>query len=160
MIFITVGTQLNFDRLIGYVDSWVKSRGVVDVEIFAQVGDSVYQTDSFETVKFVGLSDYQLLIERCDLIVSHAGMGSILTALEWNIPLIIFPRDVSLGEHRNAHQLATCKSFSGSPGVYVAETEEELFKLLDHRKKLNSGTLVPSFEYEKLLDEVSSLLTL
>ena len=36
MIFVTVGTQLAFDRMIKAVDEWAGARGRTDV--FAQVG--------------------------------------------------------------------------------------------------------------------------
>ena len=40
-------------------------------------------------------------------IVAHAGMGTILTALETGKRLLVMPRRAALGEHRNDHQLAT-----------------------------------------------------
>ena len=45
-------------------------------------------------------------------IVAHAGMGTILTALEIGKPLLVMPRRAALGEHRNDHQLATARRFA------------------------------------------------
>jgi UDP-N-acetylglucosamine transferase subunit ALG13 len=46
------------------------------------------------------------------------------------------PRDHTLGEHRNAHQVATAKKFADVPGIWVAFTETELRGLLRNLKLL------------------------
>ena len=51
-----------------------------------------------------------------DAIIAHAGMGTILTALEMGKPLLVMPRRAELGEHRNDHQLATAMRFADLGG--------------------------------------------
>jgi UDP-N-acetylglucosamine transferase subunit ALG13 len=77
-------------------------------------------------------------------------MGSILTALKYKKPIILFPRNADFGEHRNNHQQATLRSFKDTPGVYAAFSESELLALLDNRDNLQPSTLNVSPEYEKL----------
>ena len=60
-----------------------------------------------------------------DAVVAHAGIGTILGALELGKPTVVMPRRAALGEHRNDHQLATARRFSG-PGIAVALDEHEL----------------------------------
>ena len=64
-------------------------------------------------------------------IVAHAGMGTILTALEMGKPLLVMPRRAALGEHRNDHQLATAHRFAELGRVNVAFDETELPLRLD-----------------------------
>ena len=66
-----------------------------------------------------------------DAIVAHAGMGTILTALELGKPLLVLPRRASLGEHRNEHQLATARRFADTGRLAVAFDESELAQRLD-----------------------------
>jgi UDP-N-acetylglucosamine transferase subunit ALG13 len=53
-------------------------------------------------------------------------MGTILSALQWEKPILVMPRLASLGEQRNDHQLATAKQFSGLGKINVAMDETEL----------------------------------
>ena len=51
MIFVTVGEQLPFDRLIKTVDEWAASQGREDV--FAQIGKASYIPKHIKWTKFV-----------------------------------------------------------------------------------------------------------
>ncbi|MEP2653796.1 MAG: glycosyltransferase [Paraglaciecola sp.] len=158
MILVTVGTQIHFDRLIKYVEQWVvESNG--EEEVVAQVGSSEFQSNNITVLKSLEPEQFEEYIKKCRFIISHAGMGSILTALRVNKPIIIFPRDASLGEHRNDHQLATARSFSNVDGVYVAKTQDELRQVLSNCSELSSGVLNESQEYKKLLDNIKVLVS-
>ncbi len=130
MIFITVGNMDPFDRLIRTMDEWASSRQYTD-EIIAQIGRGTYHPKSFKYTDFVTPGEYIQYFERADLIVSHAGMGTIITALEKGKPLIVMPKRASLGEQRNEHQLATVRHFQRSKQILVADTDEELKKAMD-----------------------------
>lgn len=155
MILVTVGTQIPFDRLVGSVDKWAKLNS--GQEVIAQVGNSEYSSDHMNCFKTVEPDKFEEYISQCQFIVSHAGMGSILTALRVNKPIIIMPRKAALGEHRNDHQLATSRSFSNVDGVYVVHSEEELYEILNDSEKLNGGSLTDSVEYKKLLKNIENL---
>jgi len=129
MIFATVGTQGQFDRLIRTIDTWAGLRGRSDV--FAQTGPSGYRADHIRTEKFIDPAEFRRQVEAANLVISHAGMGSIITALELGKQIIVMPRKASLGEHRNDHQLATAKRFAEQGRILVAFTEAELIEKLD-----------------------------
>lgn len=129
MIFVTVGTQGGFDRLIRTVDSWAGLRGKQDV--FAQTGPSEYKPTNIRTKPFIDATDFNSYMESADLVIAHAGMGSIITALEKGKPIIVMPRRASLGEHRNDHQVATAKRFKLLGRILVAANEQELICSLD-----------------------------
>lgn len=157
MILVTVGTQIPFDRLITLVDEWVSESGTKQ-EVVAQVGSVVYNSKNMTVFQSVEPEQFETYINKCDFIISHAGMGSILTALRVKKPIVIFPRKADLGEHRNDHQLATARSFSNVEGVYVVNNKDELFAVLDNPAELSSGVLNDSAEYKKLLINVEDLL--
>ncbi|MGY3604070.1 MULTISPECIES: glycosyltransferase [unclassified Bradyrhizobium] len=129
MIFTTVGTQGRFDRLIRTVDEWAGAHGRADV--FAQTGPSEYHAGHIRTERFIDATEFRERVEAADLVISHAGMGSIITALELGKRIIVMPRRASLGEHRNDHQLATAKRFAEQGRIIVAFTEQELVDRLD-----------------------------
>jgi UDP-N-acetylglucosamine transferase subunit ALG13 len=157
MILVTIGTQLPFDRLIKYVDNWAKNSSESN-SIVAQVGSSDFKSDNMTILKTIEPELFEKYISQSDIIISHAGMGSILTALRVKKPIIIVPRSAAFCEHRNDHQLATARSFKDSVGVYVATTESELTELLENKDKLISGVLNDSVDYTKLLTNIKRLV--
>lgn len=143
MIFVTVGTQLAFDRLIASVDAWAEKNP--GVEIFAQIGPGSFRPKNFKFESFVSPTEANGLFRSADLVVSHAGMGSILTALKYKKPILVMPRKASLGEHRNEHQLATAKWLGNKAGISVANEAEDVCRILSERTQLRAGEGISEF---------------
>ena len=80
MIFVTVGTQLPFDRMIRSIDEWVGRNGRGGEEVFAQIGPSTYKPKHLQYAPFITADDFQRHTRAARVIVAHAGMGSIITA--------------------------------------------------------------------------------
>lgn len=129
MIFVTVGTQLPFDRLIRAVDAWAQAHP--DAEVFAQIGPGEYKPQYARWGDFVSPEEFDRYYAESQAIVAHAGMGTILTALQMAKPLLVLPRRADLGEHRNDHQVATARRFDAMGKVAVAFDESELSGKLD-----------------------------
>ncbi len=162
MIFVTVGSQLPFDRLIMTVDDW--SRLHPDYDTFAQIGLSRYQPKAMRFKTSMTPNDYQKAMQASDLIIAHAGMGTIISALELGKPLLLMPRLASQGEHRNDHQLATIKQMTQKfPHIVVAYNETELLQELEcyrMKKHDNPSIIKESLTVSpKLLDAIKSFIT-
>lgn len=127
MILLTVGTQLPFDRLVRMVDAIAPTIGV---PVIAQIGLGRYLPVNMEWHRLIAPIEFETLVARCDFLISHAGIGTLVMARKHHKPLILFPRLAMLHEHRNDHQLATVKSLEGRKGVYIAECAEDLAELL------------------------------
>ncbi len=123
MIFVTVGEQLPFDRLIRAVDQWASKQ---QREVFAQIGRSAYRPRHIYYKAFMEQIEFRQKMQEAQLIVAHAGMGTIITALEMELPIIVMPRRAAFGEHRNDHQIDTAKRLSSLSYVSVAFDEIEL----------------------------------
>jgi len=129
MIFVAVGTQLPFDRLIQAVDTWAgKAPGR---EVMAQIAAGAYLPKHVRWERNLAPEAFHSCLEQSQLVVAHAGIGTILSALELGKPVIVLPRRFSFGEHRNDHQVATASRFGERRMVQVAQDETELQKLLD-----------------------------
>jgi UDP-N-acetylglucosamine transferase subunit ALG13 len=129
MIFATVGTQLPFDRLLLALDAWAAANR--DVPVLAQTGATGRRFGHIETVANLGQPDYQRHLEAARLVVSHAGMGTILSAVELGKPAILMARRASLGEHRNDHQIDTAREMARLTGVTMVEDAAALHAALD-----------------------------
>lgn len=128
MIFVTVGTDMPFDRLVRVVDEWAHSAGRHDV--FAQIGETDWRPAHIAWSKFLQPPEFAQRFSEAEVVVAHAGMGTILSALQWEKPLLVMPRRASLGEQRNEHQLATARRLSELGKVNVAMDETELRTML------------------------------
>lgn len=150
MIFVTVGTQLPFDRLVRTVDEWAGASGRDDV--FVQTGPGEYEPQHVEWERFVDPPEFQRRSAECRALVSHAGIGTILTALSLGKPLLVLPRRASLGEHRNEHQLATVERFAARGLVHAASDESELLERLAEIDTLAAAAdIVSPYADERLL---------
>lgn len=129
-VFVTVGAQMPFDRLVTAVDRWAAS-STCDVDVFAQVGPTGEPPRSIEWVASLDPDEFAVRMDWADVIVSHAGMGTILSALVAGKPLVLMPRLGSRGETRNDHQVGTMARFNDRPGVLTATDETDLVAALD-----------------------------
>lgn len=156
MILVSVGTQFPFDRMISTVDRWALETGRTD--IVAQTGPSEYSPKAFKCFSMAGPDQFRQLQADAELFVAHAGMGSILTALEFGKPIIVMPRDHVRGEHRNGHQFATADRFRGTPGVYVVKDEAELYDRLKQVHELVGAQSASRKAPEQFLSRLRSFI--
>jgi len=124
MIFVSVGTQLPFERLIKAVDQW--SQQHPDVEVFAQIGDTQYRPQYMHYVTKLTPQQYVEKFDLASVVVSHVGMGTIIKGLENAKPLVLMPRVAAMGEHRSDHQLSTAKKFARFDLIDIVTSELEL----------------------------------
>ena len=125
MIFLTVGTQFPFDRLVKAVDA-ACSQNLVNEDIFAQIGDSSYVPENFDCVKSLDKSSFDKYMNDCSAVISHSGMGTITMAMELNKPLLVMPRSPEFAEVVNDHQFAIAREFGKLGHILVAMNETEL----------------------------------
>ncbi len=110
MIFLTVGTQFPFDRLVKSVDQAFDER-LINEEIFAQIGETSYKPLNFESVVLLEKNVFDKRLREASSVISHAGMGTITMALKNHKPLLVMPRLKRYREHVNDHQVATARKF-------------------------------------------------
>ena len=113
MIFLTVGTQLPFPRLVNAMD---QIAGRLYEPVLAQTAVSCRCHNLIVEPEMTS-SRYQRVLRQARLVVSHAGIGTVLAAQEAGIPVVLVPRRADLGEHRNDHQIGTVRSLVGRQGI-------------------------------------------
>ncbi|MHC4975166.1 MAG: glycosyltransferase [Planctomycetota bacterium] len=156
MIFVTVGAQMSFDRMVHAVDDWARARDRGDC--FAQIGPSERPPGHIRWERFLKPSRFRETVEECDAIVAHAGMGSIITALQHNKPILVMPRRGSLRETRNDHQVATAERFEKMGRVRVAWSEDELPERLDELSGLGTSEPIREHASVEMIDALRAFL--
>ena len=156
MIFVAVGTQGSFDRMIRPIDEWAVRNDRDDV--FAQIGRDAWRPTRIQWVEHLDAKEFRSCVERADVVISHAGMGTILTALELRKPVLIMPRRAALLEQRNDHQLATVRKLEELGLVTVAHDERELAERLQSLGQLKVVHHERGEQLDRLLDTLRCFL--
>jgi UDP-N-acetylglucosamine transferase subunit ALG13 len=156
LILVTVGLQEPFDRLIRAVDKWSAEGG--HTEVFAQIGNAKYVPQHMRFIDFVDPFEFKDLVEKARLIVAHAGIGSIISALEAGKPIVVMPRRARFREQRNDHQVATTKYFEAQGRVIAAYEEQSVANQLDRALRLEISPRISSKASPQLISTVRSFL--
>jgi Uncharacterized conserved protein len=134
MIYVAVGTQkFQFDRLLKTIDNLI-SNGVITEEVFAQTGNCIYKPVNYSYKEFLSKEEFDNYIHRCDLLITHSGVATIIAGLRYNKPVIVMPRIAKLGEHVDDHQVQIADSFAGKNFILKCDKENNLGTLIDEAK--------------------------
>lgn len=151
MIFATIGTQAPFERFVKMLDELCKD---TKEEVICQTIQMDYQAQNIKIVDFLPPNEFDEYFKKARLIIAHAGMGTIISALKQKKPIIIVPRLASLKEHRNDHQMATAMRMHELGYVYVAYDKAQL-KTLINQKDLKPLKEIGDAASESLIESLS-----
>lgn len=154
MIFVTVGNHYQgFERLVRKMD---EIAGRIDEKVIMQIGTTEYKpvnAEYFDSIE--SFEEIERLNREARVVVSHAGVGSILTALEQGTPVIIIPRLKKFDEHMDDHQLEIAEAMSESHRIVAVYDIDEL------EERLHSDLhFVDECKDNKLVESISEYLSL
>lgn len=156
MIFVTVGSDIPFDRLLKAVDSWARENKRQDV--YAQIGTRAWKPDHIPFTPMLSPAEFRERLIASSVVVGHAGMGTILSALGHSKPILVMPRRLALNETRNDHQMATAQHLLAMDKINVAFDETELRAKLDHLDALIPRETIPPVATGPLIDGLRSFI--
>jgi beta-1,4-N-acetylglucosaminyltransferase len=121
LIFVTVGGMRAFERLVREMDRIASG---LDDRVVMQIGSTDYEPENCDYFRFVPRSEMEKLVAEARVVVSHAGAGSIVTALEHNKPLVLVPRTKWYDEVFDDHQLEIATEMANRGVTIVYDTSE------------------------------------
>jgi len=133
MIFLTVGTQFPFDRLVRGIDN-AMDKGLISEKLFGQIGQSSYKPRNFEAVAHLERETFDKYVRQASAIIGHAGIGTIMLALNNQKPLLVMPRLKKFSEVVNNHQFDIAKKFAQLGYLLVAYDIEDLADIIPKLK--------------------------
>lgn len=123
-IFVTVGAQMPFDRLIKVADRWAGRNP--EFEVVAQLGvGSEASPKHMRHETLMGPDRFEAACDEADILVGHAGTGTIFSAMDRNKKLVMMTRQAARRETRNDHQIATAKHFQTFANLEVCWDEKD-----------------------------------
>lgn len=137
MIFVSLGTQDKpFNRIIDYVISLKENLKELQSEkIIIQLGQTkLIKSENERIEKLENIIIYDMLkpekmkdiIKDSDIIITHAGVGTIMECLEMGKEIIVVPRKVENLEHVNNHQEEIAFEMKKKGFLTKVDTYEEL----------------------------------
>ena len=129
MIFVTIGT-FAFPRLIRKMDEIAAE---IDEQVIMQLGYTKYSCKNAKCFQFADYEDIIGYFKQARVIVCHDGVGTIITALQFNKPIIAVQRLKRYGE-----------LYYDSRGVFINTLAGE-------------GIVVPLYDLDKLSLAISNV---
>jgi UDP-N-acetylglucosamine transferase subunit ALG13 len=151
MIFATVGTtDRPFDRLIAELDRIAPD---LDHEVTAQIGAATVEPEHVEWFRFTDKEVIERLYAEADIVVGHAGAGTVLTSLINETPIVVVPRRKDRDEHTTEHQFDLADAIESRTGVFVVREIEGLREAVDAADQVELGDVERDRSLESFLTE-------
>ena len=151
MILVTLGTQDKaFVRLLQNIDKEIE-KGNIKEKVIVQAGYSMkkYHSNNMEMFDLIDRDEFNKLVDESSLLITHGGVGSILTGLKKNKKVIAIPRLAKYKEHINNHQVQIVNEFSKKGYILAYNDGDELSDILEKAK---------NFKPEKYVSNTDNLI--
>lgn len=138
-LFVTVGLeQRPFDRFLKAVDQGIERR-IFPLETLVQRGHSNHIPERCPSVPFLPYDEMVDALKSSDVVIAHAGVGTLLQCLHQKKIPILYPRRARLGEHVDDHQIMFAQVIEARKRALVAYDPERLFEIYQAYPRLVAG---------------------
>ncbi len=104
MILVMLGTQNNsFHRLLEEIDKLIEKKQI-NQEVIVQAGYTKYKSQNMKIFDLIPKEELEKYQKEADYIITHGGVGSIITSIKLGKKVIAVARNAKYGEHVNNHQ--------------------------------------------------------
>lgn len=135
--FVSLGNALQpFTRLLEGI-SRLATR--FPQPVIVQHGHTPFRDGACQLVLFLGMQEFIEHVRKADLLIMHAGAGSIMHAVEAGKVPVVMPRRAAFGEHVNDHQVEFAQALAEAGKVVMANTPDDLARAAEEamaRQKL------------------------
>lgn len=150
MIFVTVGTHnQSFDRLIEEAD---RIAPLLGEEVFIQTGYTNYKPRNCKYKDFLPQPEFEKKCIESSVVITHGGIGSIMTPLMMAKKVIVIPRLKRLGEHTDDHQLQITKELESEGRVVAVYDISNLIGAIKRSKNLKSKKFGKNNKIKKIIE--------
>ena len=156
MILVMLGTQNNsFHRLLEEIEKNIKDNTIKE-EVIVQAGYTKFESKNMKIFDLIPKEKLEELQEKANLIITHGGVGSIVSSIEKNKKVIAIPRLHEYGEHVNNHQKEIVKDFNDKGYIIGIENVEGLKEAI--KKSTNFKPVKYQHNNEKMLKIIQEFI--
>jgi len=145
MTFVTVGNmRRSFSRLLDAVSAIMTK---LPQPVIIQYGHTPFSCEGCKAVQFMDMSEFEMVLESAELLIMHAGGGSVIHAIHAGKVPVVVPRLLKYSEHIDNHQVELARTL-GSTGKVVSventvDLEVAISKALEKQKKNEVSSSMP-----------------
>ena len=153
MILVVLGTQdKDFSRLLKAVEREVQN-GTIQDRVVVQAGQTHYESSCMEILDLLPAPEFEKLMDDADLIITHGGAGTILSAIKKGKKVIAAARLAKYGEHHNDHQKQIIGEFAKQGYLLELKDFQKLDKMIEKSKTFRPKKFVSNTKHMiKLLE--------
>lgn len=134
MILVTLGTQdKTFRRLLEAVQKQIDNK-VIKEKVVAQVGNTKFESKDIDMYDLISIDKFDKLMQEADILITHAGVGSIVTGLKKGKVVIAAARLKKYGEHENDHQVQILDELEKRGNIIALRDFDKLDEALEKAK--------------------------
>lgn len=158
MIFVCLGTNdKSFSRLLEEIDRQI-NLGNIKEDVVVQAGCTSFSSCNMKIVDLMSMDEFLENINKCDLLICHGGVGTILDGLKHDKKIISFPRLSEYGEHVNDHQIEIIDEFFQCGYILTGEVSDLDKLLLDIKSFIPKKYKSNNYKFNKIIrDYIDSL---
>jgi beta-1,4-N-acetylglucosaminyltransferase len=146
VIFVTVGASpLPFGRMLRAVAM------LPGEQLFVQHGPAIPPPDAARAVDFVSFKELVQAMESAEVVISHAGAGSIICALRAGHTPIVVPRLARYSETVDDHQLELARAFETQGRVVVLWDADQIVDAVASAPPRRPPELMPELRLHRAL---------
>lgn len=135
MIFVSLGTQdKSFIRLLEKVEECI-NLGYIKDEVIVQSGTTEFKSKKMKIYNFLSIEEFDKYMKKCDLLITHGGVGNILSGLKYDKKIIAFPRLKRYNEHESDHQVQIVNEFHKQGYILKLGESDNLNEIIELSKK-------------------------
>lgn len=144
MILVLLGTQNNsFYRLLEEIEKNIENKTIKE-EVIVQAGYTKFESKNMKIFDLIPQDDLEKLEEKASLIITHGGVGSIISTIEKNKKVIAVPRLYKYQEHVNDHQKDIVKDFNEKGYIIGIEDVKDLENAIKKSETFNPKEYKPN----------------
>jgi UDP-N-acetylglucosamine transferase subunit ALG13 len=122
--FVSVGNATQpFGRLLDAVAGLL---AILPRPVTIQHGNTPFDAPGCALVKFMDMESFVKHVAGAEVLILHAGAGSIIHAVNCGKTPIVMPRRLMYAEHVDDHQYEFARAVAGTGNIVLAETPGEL----------------------------------
>lgn len=153
MILVLLGTQNNsFHRLLQEVQKNIDNKTIKE-DVIVQKGYTKFESANMTLYNQLPMDELEKIISKANFIITHGGVGSIISSIKQRKKVIAVPRLKKYNEHVNDHQIDIVESFNKMGYIIGIEDVSQLNEALKKIKKFepkkyiqNTGNIIKIVE--------------
>ena len=131
MILVLLGTQNNsFHRLLEEIEKLI-DKNIIKEEVIVQAGYTKYESNKMKIFKLISKEKLEEYQDEANIIITHGGVGSIISSVEKGKKVIAVPRLHEYEEHVNNHQKEIVEMFDKKGYIIGIKDVKELENALN-----------------------------